>query len=60
MIPHKDGWAVKTQDAKQASGVFKTKEEAIKRAEEIAENKQTAVIIHKQDGTIQRKIDKNS
>lgn len=56
VIPHKDGWAVKAEDAKQPSNVFTTKEEAIKRAKEIANNKQTAVIIHKQDGTIQDHI----
>ncbi|WP_440895457.1 DUF2188 domain-containing protein [Amphibacillus sp. Q70] len=58
VIPHENGWAVKAQHAKQPSDVFSTKEKAVQRAEEIAENKQTSVIIHKQDGTIQRKIDK--
>lgn len=57
VIPHEDGWSVKAQNAKQPSDVFSTKEKAIQLAEEIAENKQTSVIIHKQDGTIQRKID---
>lgn len=56
VIPHEDGWAVKAQSAKQASDVFRTKEEAIKRAKEIAKNKQTSVVIHKQDGSIQDTI----
>lgn len=58
VIPHEDGWAVKVQGAKQPSNVFSTKEEAAEQAEKIAENKQTSVIIHKQDGAIQDKIDK--
>ncbi len=47
VIPHENGWAVKTQDAKQVSNVYQKKNEAVKRAQEIAENKQTTVIIHK-------------
>ena len=58
VIPHKDGWAVKAQGAKQPSDVFSKKDEAIERAKEIAENKQTSVVIHKQDGTIQDTIEK--
>ncbi|SHN30376.1 DUF2188 domain-containing protein [Gracilibacillus kekensis] len=56
VIPFEDGWAVKTQDAKQASDVFSNKQDAIDRAREIASNKQTAVIIHKKDGSIQEKL----
>ncbi|WP_058305956.1 DUF2188 domain-containing protein [Gracilibacillus massiliensis] len=58
VIPHEDGWAVKTQDAKQASDVFSNKQDAIDRAKEIAANKQTTVIIHKKDGSIQEKLTK--
>lgn len=58
VIPHEDGWAVKAQGAKQPSDVFSKKDEAIERAKEIAENKQTSVVIHKQDGTIQDTIEK--
>ncbi len=56
VIAHEDGWAVKTQDARRSSHVFDKKEDAIKRAREIAENKQTSLIIHKKDGSIQDKI----
>ncbi|RCW73201.1 DUF2188 domain-containing protein [Saliterribacillus persicus] len=56
VISHEDGWAVKTQDARRSSHVFDKKEDAIKRARKIAENKQTSVIIHKKDGSIQDKI----
>ncbi|MGR9047246.1 DUF2188 domain-containing protein [Halobacillus faecis] len=56
VVAHEDGWAVKTEDAKQPSDVFDQKQAAIDRAKEIAENKGTQVIIHKKDGTIQEKM----
>lgn len=54
VVPHQDGWAVKSQDAKQPSDVFRQKEEAIERGKEIASNKGTYLTIHKQDGTIEK------
>ncbi len=44
-------WYVKTVKADRASNVFDTKNEALKRAKEIADNKGTKVIPYKQDGT---------
>ncbi|MBA2176417.1 DUF2188 domain-containing protein [Halobacillus locisalis] len=55
VVAHENGWAVQAEDAKQASDVFENKPEAVKRAKEIAKNKGTQVIIHKQDGSIQEK-----
>lgn len=43
-------WLVKTKDAKQAADTFNTKEEALKRAKEIADNKDTSVIQYTKDG----------
>lgn len=42
-------WKVKTEKAKQASDTFKYKKDAVKRAQEIAENKNTKVIEHQKD-----------
>ncbi len=53
VVSHEDGWAVQAEDAKQPSDVFENKPEAVERAKEIAKNKGTQVIIHKQDGSIQ-------
>lgn len=53
VVPHQDGWAVKSQDAEQPSDIFTTKDEAVNRAKEIAKNKGSHLIIHKQDGTIE-------
>ncbi|WP_281974905.1 DUF2188 domain-containing protein [Halobacillus litoralis] len=55
VISHEDGWAVKAEDAKKPSSVFEKKEDAVKRAKEIAENKGTQAIIHKENGSIQEK-----
>lgn len=55
VVAHDDGWAVKAKDAKQPSDVFDNKQDAIQRAEEIAENKGTQVVIEKKDGSVQEK-----
>lgn len=44
-----DEWKVKTENAKQASDTFKYKKDAVDRANEIAENRDTKVIEHKKD-----------
>ncbi|MDL4841236.1 DUF2188 domain-containing protein [Aquibacillus rhizosphaerae] len=56
VIPHEDGWAVQAKDAQKAAYVFERKQEAIYQAKDIAKNKGTKVIIHKQDGEIQDQI----
>lgn len=43
-------WMVKTVDAKRASNTYDTKNEAISRAKEIADNKNTKVITYTKDG----------
>ncbi|MGP4078249.1 DUF2188 domain-containing protein [Halobacillus sp. K22] len=53
VVAHEDGWAVKAEGADQPTKVFENKQDAINRAKEIAQNKGTSAIIHKQDGTIQ-------
>ncbi|EXJ22432.1 hypothetical protein ADIAL_2018 [Alkalibacterium sp. AK22] len=46
-------WIVRTKEAKQADSTFKTKSEAISRAEKIADNKSSAVITYTKDGNRQ-------
>lgn len=55
VIAHEDGWAVKSNKAKQPSNVYENKNEAIKRAREIAKNKGTKLTVYKQDGSVQDK-----
>ncbi|MBM0064457.1 DUF2188 domain-containing protein [Alkalicoccobacillus gibsonii] len=57
VTPHPDGgWAVQSEDADRPSDVMETKAEAVKRGKEIAKNKGTQLIIHKQDGSVDEKI----
>ncbi|ELK48931.1 DUF2188 domain-containing protein [Halobacillus sp. ACCC02827] len=60
VLTHEDGWAVKAEGAEQPTQVFDTKEEAIQRAKEIAQNKGTRAVIHMKDGTIQTQHDYSS
>lgn len=45
-----DEWIVKTENAKQAAETFEHKKDAVKRAEEIADNRGTKVIQYTRDG----------
>lgn len=54
VVPHKDGWAVKTDGAKKASIVADTKAEAEARGRVISQNQGTELIIHNLDGKIAR------
>lgn len=55
VFKHENGWAVQAEDSKQPSGVFEDKEDAVKRGKEIAQKKQTHLVIYKADGSIQEK-----
>ncbi|ASN07189.1 DUF2188 domain-containing protein [Virgibacillus necropolis] len=54
VVTHDDGWAVKSSNAKRPSDVYDNKDDAIKRAREIAKNKGTKLTIYKQDGSVQK------
>jgi hypothetical protein len=54
VVPAGDDWKVEAAQAKRAAGVFENKDEAVKRAIELAKAQELGqVIIHKRDGTIQ-------
>ncbi|MGJ9382831.1 DUF2188 domain-containing protein [Salipaludibacillus sp. CF4.18] len=55
VFKREDDWVVQSEDAKQASGVFDKKEDAIKRGREIAKNKETHLVIYNADGSVQEK-----
>lgn len=48
-----DKWQVISEGASKASDSFETKEKALERAKEIAENKEVALRIYKKDGQLQ-------
>ena len=49
MYFEEDVWKIKSEGAKQASDSFDKKEDAMKRARNIADNRQTEIIEHKKD-----------
>lgn len=53
VVPHADGWAVKTGGAQRASKVTETKAEADKVARSQAKRQGAELIIHGRDGKIQ-------
>jgi len=55
VVAQENGWAVKSSGAKRASDIYEKKDEAVKRAKEIAKNKGTHVTIYKRDGSVQEK-----
>ncbi|RFP76051.1 DUF2188 domain-containing protein [Hydrogenophaga borbori] len=52
VVPHKDGWATKTEGASRAGVVVNTQKAAIERAREQAKRERAEVVIHRKDGTI--------
>jgi hypothetical protein len=52
VVPHKDGWATKTEGASRAGGVYDTQREAIGRARGQAIRERVEVVIHGQNGRI--------
>lgn len=52
VVPHTNGWAVKSEGASRATEVFSTQQEAIARAREIAQNQRSELLIHGKDGQI--------
>lgn len=50
----KGQWRVRKEGSKKTIKYFKTQVEAIKYAEELAENNDTSIVIHKRDGSIRK------
>ncbi len=48
------GWSVKGEGNTKATATFKTQEEAIQRAKEIAKNQKTDVVVHGRNGKIRK------
>lgn len=55
VVPNGNKWSVRRAGASRASGTFRTQEEAIERAKEIARNQQTELYIHGRDGRIRER-----
>ena len=52
IVPHDDGWAVRSAGSRRASSVHTTQEEAISAGREIARNQRSELFVHGRDGRI--------
>ncbi|ENU21403.1 hypothetical protein F994_00110 [Acinetobacter bohemicus ANC 3994] len=55
VVPHSDGWANKKGGAERASSVYSTKREAEAAAREQSKREGSELVVHGQNGQIQRK-----
>lgn len=55
IVPHPEGWAVKSEGSNKATNVFETQQEAIERGREIAINQQSELLIHNREGKIRER-----
>ena len=55
VVPHKDGWAVRSAGSQRASSVHRTQREAIDTGRDIARNQRTELFIHGRDGRIRER-----
>jgi len=55
VVPHKDGWAVKSEGSSRANIIRPTQEKAIIEARKIAKDQKSEVVIHGRDGRIRDK-----
>lgn len=52
VVPHKDGWATRTEGASRAGRIHDTQGEAIEQGREQARREHVELVIHRKDGTI--------
>jgi hypothetical protein len=56
VVPNPDGgWDSKKGGAERASKHFETKQDAVDYSRELSKKQKTELVIHKKDGTIQKK-----
>ena len=52
VVPHPQGWAVKSEGSSKPSSVHSTQAEAITQGRKIAKNQSSELLIHGRDGRI--------
>lgn len=61
VIPRFQDWALKRSGASRATAVYASKDEVLRKVEELLErSKDIEIVIHKSDGTIEERIDANT
>lgn len=56
VMTHPDGWVIRHASGTKPCLIFATQEDAVGVAWEIAKDRQTGIIVHGEDGKIQRRI----
>lgn len=52
VVPHDKGWATRKEGSERASGVYPTKDMALKHGRDQAQREKVEVVIHRKDGKI--------
>jgi hypothetical protein len=55
VVPHEDGWAVRSAGSQRASSLHDTQVEAIAAGREIARNQGSELFVHGRDGRIRER-----
>lgn len=56
IVPHDEGWAVKTENSERAVKVHDTQEDAITHGKELAQKRESELLIHGRDGQIRERF----
>jgi Uncharacterized protein conserved in bacteria (DUF2188) len=55
VVPHEDGWAVRSAGSQRATSLHDTQGEAVAAGREIARNQGTELFVHGRDGRIRER-----
>ncbi|MGE0095131.1 MAG: DUF2188 domain-containing protein [Alphaproteobacteria bacterium] len=55
VVPHVEGWAVKSEGSQRASSLHRTQQQAIEQAREVAQNQKSELFVHGKDGRIRER-----
>ncbi len=55
IVPHPDGWAVKSAGGQRATSVHSTQREAIQQGRSIARNQHSELLVHGRNGQIRER-----
>ena len=59
VLSTEEGWVIVKDIKQRSSKTFSTKKEALREAKKVAKDKGLRLIVHRQDGTVQREHDYN-
>jgi len=55
VVPHNNGWAVRGEGNSKVTSIHSTQHEAIEQAKSIAQNQQSEMLVHGEDGRIRER-----